>query len=131
MKKKSARLVADSMSFRDKKCKLTDLWWRTSRQTSMGQRQQRHMRKCQHCYFDDGTGLFALCHVVVVSQLVLSEPVGPWLLSFVYSVIGNLMSWLMRYLHLQAQPVMQRFSAAMLAGGNYNLHPGQDVPMHA
>jgi hypothetical protein len=25
-------------------------------------RQQRRMRKCQHCYWDDGTGLFAYCN---------------------------------------------------------------------
>ena len=32
------------------------------------------------------------------------------------------------YLHLQAQPVMRHFARQMLAGGNYNLHPGPDVP---
>ena len=38
---------------------------------------------------------------------------------------------MMRYLHLQAQPVMRDFARRMLAGGNYRLHPGQDVPAAA
>ena len=35
---------------------------------------------------------------------------------------------MLRYLHLQAQPVMSKFASRMLVGGNYTLHPGQDVP---
>jgi hypothetical protein len=38
---------------------------------------------------------------------------------------------MLRYLHLQAQPVMRNFSRLMLAGGNYVVEPGQYVPMHA
>jgi hypothetical protein len=37
---------------------------------------------------------------------------------------------MMRYLHLQAQPVMRGFARLMLQGGDYTLHPGEAVPMH-
>ena len=35
---------------------------------------------------------------------------------------------MLRYLHLQAQPVMQNFARRMLQSGVYTLLPGQDVP---
>ena len=35
---------------------------------------------------------------------------------------------MLRYLHLQAQPVMRNFARLMLHGGDYTLLPGQDVP---
>ena len=35
---------------------------------------------------------------------------------------------MMRYLHLQAEPVMRNFSALMLSGGSFILHPNADVP---
>jgi hypothetical protein len=35
---------------------------------------------------------------------------------------------MLRYLHLQAQPVMLNFTRRMLQGGVYTLLPGQDVP---
>jgi hypothetical protein len=35
---------------------------------------------------------------------------------------------MLRYLHLQAQPVMRNFARLMLQGGDYTLLPGQDVP---
>ena len=35
---------------------------------------------------------------------------------------------MLRYLHLQAQPVMRDFARRMLHGGDYNLFPGQTVP---
>jgi hypothetical protein len=35
---------------------------------------------------------------------------------------------MLRYLHLQAQPVMKNFARRMLQGGVYTLLPGQDVP---
>jgi hypothetical protein len=35
---------------------------------------------------------------------------------------------MLRYLHLQVQPVMHNFARLMLHGGNYNLLPGQDLP---
>lgn len=38
---------------------------------------------------------------------------------------------MMRYLHLQAQPVMRHFARLMLDGGNYVVEPGQYVPMAA
>lgn len=37
---------------------------------------------------------------------------------------------MLRYLHLQAQPVMQGFARRMLTGGDYALHPNQTVPMY-
>jgi hypothetical protein len=37
---------------------------------------------------------------------------------------------MLRYLHVQAEPVMRVFSARMLTHGSFVLHPGQDVPMH-
>jgi len=39
---------------------------------------------------------------------------------------------MLRYLHLQAQPVMQGFSRKMLAGGNYAFHPNHNMlaPMY-
>lgn len=35
---------------------------------------------------------------------------------------------MLRYLHLQAQPVMQGFARRMLIGGDYTFHPNQAVP---
>jgi hypothetical protein len=35
---------------------------------------------------------------------------------------------MLRYLHLQAQPVMRNFARLMFQGGQFNLIPGQDVP---
>ena len=35
---------------------------------------------------------------------------------------------MLRYLHLQAQPVMRDFSARMLSGGNFVLNPNESVP---
>ena len=35
---------------------------------------------------------------------------------------------MLRYLHLQAEPVMRNFSAMMLQGGQFVLNPNQDVP---
>ena len=36
---------------------------------------------------------------------------------------------MLRYLHLQAEPVMRNFSRLMLAGGHFALHPNADVPL--
>jgi len=35
---------------------------------------------------------------------------------------------MLRYLHLQAQPIMRNFARLMLQGGNYNLIPGPTIP---
>lgn len=35
---------------------------------------------------------------------------------------------MLRYLHLQAHPVMRNFARLMLQGGEYTLIPGQDIP---
>jgi hypothetical protein len=35
---------------------------------------------------------------------------------------------MLRYLHVQAQPVMRNFASLMLQGGQFALIPGQDVP---
>jgi hypothetical protein len=37
---------------------------------------------------------------------------------------------MLRYLHLQAQPLMKDFSRKMLLGGSYNLIPNQLVPLY-
>ena len=37
---------------------------------------------------------------------------------------------MLRYLHLQAQPIMHRFAGLMLAGGNFVLIPNQQVPSY-
>ena len=36
---------------------------------------------------------------------------------------------MLRYLHLQAQPVMNQFAQRMLVGGEYTVHPGITVPL--
>jgi len=36
---------------------------------------------------------------------------------------------MLRYLHLQAEPVMRNFASLMLAGGQFTLHPNADVPI--
>jgi hypothetical protein len=36
---------------------------------------------------------------------------------------------MLRYLHVQAEPVMRRHSTLMLSGGEYTLHPNREVPM--
>jgi hypothetical protein len=35
---------------------------------------------------------------------------------------------MLRYLHVQAQPVMSNFARLMVQGGQFTLIPGQDVP---
>jgi hypothetical protein len=36
---------------------------------------------------------------------------------------------MLRYLHVQAEPVMRDFSRRMLSGGTFTLLPNQDVPI--
>ena len=36
----------------------------------------------------------------------------------------------MRYLHVQAEPIMRNFSKLMISHGNYNLLQHTDVPHH-
>jgi hypothetical protein len=36
---------------------------------------------------------------------------------------------MLRYLHVQAEPVMRQFAQRMLTHGSFTMHPGQDVPM--
>jgi hypothetical protein len=37
---------------------------------------------------------------------------------------------MLRYLHVQAEPVMRNFSRLMLQGGHFVLHPNADVPQN-
>ena len=37
---------------------------------------------------------------------------------------------MMRYLHVQAEPIMRNFSKLMISHGNYNLLPHTDVPLY-
>jgi hypothetical protein len=37
---------------------------------------------------------------------------------------------MLRYLHVQAEPVMRHFAQRMLTQGAFIMHPGQDVPMY-
>ena len=37
---------------------------------------------------------------------------------------------MMRYLHVQAQPIMSNFSKLIISHGNYNLLPHTDVPLY-
>lgn len=36
---------------------------------------------------------------------------------------------MLRYLHVQAEPVMRNFAARMLQGGHFSLLPNHDVPL--
>ena len=36
---------------------------------------------------------------------------------------------MLRYLHVQAEPVMRNYARLMLSGGTFTLLPSQDVPM--
>jgi hypothetical protein len=36
---------------------------------------------------------------------------------------------MLRYLHVQAQPIMRDFSRRMLVGGSFTLLPNQDIPI--
>ena len=49
-----------------------------------------------------------------------------------FNIIRMLGRWhsdaMMRYLHLQAQPVMKRFAVAMYNDGNYSFLPEETVP---
>ena len=38
---------------------------------------------------------------------------------------------MLRYLHVQAEPVMRHFARRMLSGGTFTLLPNQDVPMES
>ena len=47
------------------------------------------------------------------------------------SLIGRWRSdEMMRYLHVQAEPIMRNFSKLMISHGNYNLLPHTDVPLY-
>ena len=35
---------------------------------------------------------------------------------------------MLRYLHVQAEPLMKDFSCRMMHGGNYRFHPNHEVP---
>jgi hypothetical protein len=37
---------------------------------------------------------------------------------------------MLRYLHVQAEPLMRGHSALMVSGGDYTLHPNSAVPLH-
>jgi hypothetical protein len=37
---------------------------------------------------------------------------------------------MLRYLHVQAEPVMWHFAQQMLTHGAFTMHPGHDVPMN-
>lgn len=50
--------------------------------------------------------------------------------SMIVRLIGRWRSdEMLRYLHVQAEPLMRGHSALMLAGGNYTLHPNRTVPL--
>ena len=47
------------------------------------------------------------------------------------SLIGRWRSdKMMRYLHVQAEPIMRNFSKLMISQGNYNLLPHTDVTLN-
>ena len=49
----------------------------------------------------------------------------------IISLIGRSRSdEMLRYLHVQAAPLMADYSKRMLAAGTYNLLPGQEVPTY-
>ena len=49
----------------------------------------------------------------------------------IISLIGGWRSdEMMRYLHVQAEPIMRNFSKLMISHSNYNLLPHTDVPLY-
>ena len=49
----------------------------------------------------------------------------------IISLIGRWRSdKMMRYLHVQAEPIMRNFSKLMISHSNYNLLPHTDVPLY-
>ena len=49
----------------------------------------------------------------------------------IISLIGRWRSnRMMRYLYVQAEPIMRNFSRLMISNGNYNLLPHTDVPLY-
>ena len=49
----------------------------------------------------------------------------------IISLIGRWRSnEMMRYLHVQAEPIMRNFSKLIISHGNYNLLPHTDVPLY-
>ena len=49
----------------------------------------------------------------------------------IISLIGRWRSnEMMRYLHVQTEPIMRNFSKLMISHGNYNLLPHIDIPLH-
>ena len=49
----------------------------------------------------------------------------------IISLIGRWRSdEMMRYLHVQAEPIMRNFSKLMIIHSNYNLLPHTDVPLY-
>ena len=49
----------------------------------------------------------------------------------IISLIGRWRSdEMLRYLHMQAEPIMRNFSKLMISHGNYNLLPHNEVPIY-
>ena len=49
----------------------------------------------------------------------------------IISLIGRCRSdEMLRYLHVQAEPIMRKFSKLMISHGNYNLLPHNEVPIY-
>ena len=49
----------------------------------------------------------------------------------IISLIGRWRSdEMLRYLHVQAEPIMRNFSKLMISHGNYNLLPHNEVPIY-
>ena len=49
-------------------------------------------------------------------------------------IIGIIVSWridkMMRFIHVQAEPIMRNYSKLMISHGNYNLLPHNGVPIY-
>ena len=51
--------------------------------------------------------------------------------NYIISLIGRWRSdKMLRYIHVQAAPIMRNFSKLMISHGNYNLLPHNEVPIY-
>jgi hypothetical protein len=68
------------------------------------------------CSFRASGAMALLCANVDTNRIRL---IGRWRLD----------EMLLRYLHVQAEPIMRHFASRMLAGGNFTLLPNHEVPL--
>ena len=80
-----------------------------------------------------GTPLGFTHHDVSARSLRVAGAMAVFFSGVDHDIISLIGCWrsnkMMRYVHMQAEPIMWNFSKLMISHGNYNLLPHTDVPL--